>query len=139
MNKLYFYYVKAKLFKTILFLLISVISENALSKNQVFAETDTLHVMISEKNNIYYYENELIEDASNFISASAKGIRIVVEDFSRNSKAAGHKSVILLKIMKESSLDKLSKDAIDFIKQKNYKQVPLREVEKQLIIITERQ
>jgi hypothetical protein len=92
--------VKAKLFKTIFFLLISIFSEIALSKSPAFVETDTLHVMISEKNNIYYYQNELSEDAINFLSTSAKGLRIVVEDFLRSAKAAGHKSVILLKIMK---------------------------------------
>jgi len=95
--------------------------------------------MISATNHFYYYENNLIEDASNFRTTSPKGLRAIVEDFIKRSKTAAYDPVIYLKIWNEASLDETSRSAIEFIKQKKYRRVNLKEVEKKLITLTEAQ
>ena len=131
---------KANLFKTIFFILIFIASfapGNNLGKASIFGQADTLHIMISEANNIYYYDNTLKEDASNFMSTNPKGIRNVIYSFANEAKGKGHQLIILLKIQKQSALNESSKKVVDYIRQQNYRQVNLLPVEEELIKITE--
>ena len=49
-----------------------------------------------------------------------------------------HQLIMLLKVQKSSALNESSKKAIEFIKEFSYEMAEVKEVEKQLIIATER-
>jgi hypothetical protein len=106
-------------------------------KDTSIQKMDTLHIMISEANYIYYYKEPLQSDASNFNVTNHRGVRSVIQLHADEAKNQNHKLIILLKIQKLSALNESSKSAIDFIKKQNYNQVDLKEVEKELIRITE--
>ena len=108
-------------------------------KDTSIQEIDTLTIMIAESNHLYFYDNFLVEDASNFMSTTSKGIESWINHFLNESKQKNHRLVILLKIQKESALNESSRKAIGYIKKQNYKQGDLKEVEKELIRLTERQ
>ena len=100
-------------------------------------KTDTLHIMISKKNHFYYYENSMLIDGSNFMVTNVNGAKNQITMFLVNSKEKEHQSIILLKIIKRTALNKDSKRVIDYIKQQNYKKSKLNKEEKFLIKKTE--
>jgi len=128
---------KTKILIQILFSLLLVISSSSFAKSRSVVKTDTLHVMISKANHIYYYQNKLMEDASNFMTQSSRGIRIIIDDLIRSSKSSGHHLIILLKVANEKLLDESSKRVVEYIKTKSYQLRKLSSVEKWLIKKTE--
>ena len=132
---------KAKLLKTIFFILVSVASfasGHNLDKDSAIVKTDTLHILISKENFIYYYDNTLMPDASNFKVTNWRGLRNIIYMFTDESKQKGHELIILLKIQKQSALNEGSRKAIDEVKHKNYKQVDLLPMEEEIIGVTEK-
>ena len=99
---------------------------------------DTLNIMISEANYIYYYNEPLQPDASNFGIVDHIQVNTLIAIYIEEAKRKDHQLMIFLKIQQQSSLNENSKKAMDYIKQWNYKKVNLKEVEKELIRITER-
>jgi len=100
---------------------------------------DTLFVLISEANYIYYYDNELQPDASNFMITSSGGLKSIVYRFREEAKEKGKLLTIILKVQQKSALNDSSKQAAEFLKtHTDFKQYGrLKEVEKELIRITE--
>ena len=132
---------KLKLIYSLSFILLSFNSfagkYSVPANNFSVIKTDTLHIMISKKNHFYYYENSMLIDGSNFMVTNVKGAKNQIKMFLDKSKEQEHQSVILLKIIKRSALNKDSKNVIDYIKQQNYKQSKLNKDEKMLIEKTE--
>jgi hypothetical protein len=99
---------------------------------------DTLHILISKENKIFYYNGHLQEDASNFKTGTATSVKDWVKFSTDESKQRHHQLLIVLKIQSTPALNENSNQLVEFIKkQPNYKQAKLSEVEKELIRITE--
>jgi len=79
----------------------------------------------------------MLIDGSNFMVTNVNGAKNQITKFLVNSKEKEHQSIILLKIIKRSALNKDSKRVIDYIKQQNYKKSKLNKEEKFLIKKTE--
>jgi hypothetical protein len=130
-----------KLLLTLLVCAGSIVDANAsrdiLLRDTSIQKMDTLTIMLAESNRIYFYENSLEEDASNLKTTTARGIESWITRSLYESTQKAYQLLILLKIQEQSTLNDNSKKAIEYIKQKNYKQVDLKEVEKELIRLTE--
>lgn len=112
-------------------------SRRLLLNDTTIQKIDTLTVMVAGSNRIYFYENSLEEDASNLKTSTAKGIESWITNSLHESKQKSRQLLIILKIQEPSTLNDASKKAIEYIKQKNHKQVDLKEVEKELIRLIE--
>jgi hypothetical protein len=107
-------------------------------KNSQEEGNDTLNILISASNHLYYYTNPMAGDGSNFKVIDAKHIRDVLLLASQEAKEKKHSLIVMLKIHDEKSLSESSKKAIAYVKEhSNYIQNKLSEIEKQLIRITE--
>ena len=126
----------------ILFICTGIFAKANVIANKVSTDTtkkmDTLNIMISEANYIYYYNEPLQPDASNFGIVDHIQVNTLIAIYIEEAKRKDHQLMIFLKIQQQSSLNENSKKAMDYIKQWNYKKVNLKEVEKELIRITER-
>jgi hypothetical protein len=99
---------------------------------------DTLNILFSAANNIFYYTSPLEADASNFNVIDARHIYDCILLAQNKAKQKNHSLIIVLKIQKEKALNEDSKGAIEMIKrQANYKQDKLSATERQLIKLTE--
>jgi hypothetical protein len=115
-------------------------TNNSVQQSNISAtyQFDTLHILISKENKIFYYNGRLQQDASNFKTGTATSVKDWVKFSSDESKQRHHQLLIILKIQSTPALNENSKQFVEFIKkQLNYKQAKLSEVEKELIRITE--
>ena len=81
----------------------------------------------------------MAEDGSNFKSINANNIRDILFLGSQEAKEKNHSLIVMLKIQDEKSLNESSKKAIVYVKEhSNYGQSKLSELEKQLILVTEK-
>lgn len=103
-------------------------------------ESGALTVMMSKDNHVYYYEGQLLPDASNFKTTNfdpESGIRKVIMDKKRNTNAED--LVIVIKPGKEATY----KNTVDILDEmtinevKRFALVDITEVEEQLIAATE--
>lgn len=101
------------------------------------SRTDTLTVLISRKNFIYYYENSLAEDASNFKAAgNYKGIVNVIRAF--QYEHIQDSLIYLLKIQNPHRLtDETRKIAGLIISQNNSRKEEFSQSEVDIIRLTE--
>jgi len=127
----------------ILWVCISAFKSNA--EPLIFSEIriqkfDSLTILISEANGIYYYNNELEPDASNFNASSSllSKVKELISRFQNESKEKRKNLLIIVKVQKTSALSSGTKTIIDYIKQQpHYKLAAMKEVEKFLINATE--
>ena len=95
-----------------------------------------LNVLISTKNNIFYYESPLKEDASNFHVTTYK----IFPDLILRIKYENHIDDLnfILKIQQKDSLNEDSRKLVEFIKQqKRYHMSKLTETDALLMKLTE--
>ena len=121
-------------------------------------ESGALTILLSKNNVIYYYEGQLLPDASNFLSTTFKGIRQIIIDKKKAVKAAhqhdakcqetwtknnGDKTSCLdtdLVIVIKPGVESTFKNTVDILDEmtineiKRFAMVDLFEVEKDLII-----
>lgn len=110
------------------------------TKQMPLQSSDTLNILISAANHVYYYPSPLAEDASNFKVMFATQVDNVIHFAKYESKKKDHSLTILLKIQKVKALDDESKQAVELIKkQPGYKKSQLTKWEKKLIELTEKQ
>ncbi|MDX1935741.1 MAG: biopolymer transporter ExbD [Flavihumibacter sp.] len=100
-------------------------------------QSAVLTILLGKGDNVYYYEGELLPDASNFKTSSFKDIRDVVLNKKRNTDPKDF--VVILKPNDEctykNTVDILDEMAINDVKR--YAMVDIAEVENQLIKATE--
>jgi hypothetical protein len=114
-------------------------ANNGHVKNSQGDTTDTLNILFSTTSHIYYYTVPMAEDGSNFKSINANNIRDILFLGSQEAKEKNHSLIVMLKIQDEKSLNESSKKAIVYVKEhSNYGQSKLSELEKQLILVTEK-
>lgn len=103
-------------------------------------ESGALTVMMSKDNHVYYYEGQLLPDASNFKSTNfdpESGIRKVIMDKKRSTNTED--LVIVIKPGKEATY----KNTVDILDEmtinevKRFALVDITDVEEQLIAATE--
>src|SRR5438552_1717988 len=78
--------------------------------------TDTLNILFSASNHIFYYTSPMAEDGSNFKFIIANNIRDILFLCSQEAKEKNHSLIIMLKMQDEKSLNESSKNAIVYIK-----------------------
>jgi hypothetical protein len=94
----------------------------------------TLNVLISAKNNLFYYQDTLAQDGSNFKAGYYRSIISWDEYLSQNYSEVFY----VLKIEKKDSLNSTSKRMIQYFeKQKNYKTDTMTVDERTLVKATE--
>jgi biopolymer transport protein ExbD len=100
-------------------------------------QSAVLTILLGKGDNVYYYEGELLPDASNFKTSSFKDIRDVVLNKKRNTDPKDF--VVILKPNDEctykNTVDILDEMAINDVKR--YAMVDIADVENQLIKATE--
>ena len=102
--------------------------------------TDTLNILFSATNHVYYYDSQLRPEncCPNFKSSNARDIEEVVRMFSAEARKKERSLRILVKIQNEKTLNKDLRKVTDFIsKQIGYRKATLTEIEVELIRITE--
>jgi biopolymer transport protein ExbD len=105
-------------------------------------ESGALTVMLGKENNVYYYEGQLANDASNFKSTNfdpETGIRKVIMDKKRSMGSNIEDLVVVIKPSPEANykntVDMLDEMTINEVKR--FALVDISEVEQQLITATE--
>lgn len=100
-------------------------------------QSAVLTILLGKGDNVYYYEGELLPDASNFKTSSFKDIRDVVLNKKRNTDPKDF--VVILKPNDEctykNTVDILDEMAINDVKR--YAMVDIADIENQLIKATE--
>ncbi|MEP6513848.1 MAG: biopolymer transporter ExbD [Parafilimonas sp.] len=99
-------------------------------------QSGALTIMLGKDNNVFYYEGELLPDASNFKSSSFKDIRDVII---RKKKDVDSNLVVVIKPSDECSyknvIDILDEMSINVVKR--YALVDISDVENNLVRVTE--
>jgi hypothetical protein len=94
----------------------------------------TLNILISSKNNVFYYEDKLAQDGSNFKTSTFRDLISWSEYLAKNYSEVFY----VLKVEQKDSLNAYSKKLIQhFEAQKHYKIDAIRIGEKTLIKATE--
>jgi hypothetical protein len=102
-------------------------------------DTDTLNILISAANHIYYYDSPIAEHDSNFKACSARDIRYLILLARDEAKKKGDSLIIVLKIQEAKALNDGSKRAVEYIrKQPGYMEGELTWWEKRLKELTEK-